>query len=177
MVRAFSGAGSTQEPIELGAAELGSGEEVGTRVTRQAGQCTFSGDVRLRVLSWSLGHATARWQDLAAALSGWEWDVALLRHLPPRWPVPVATALDAEFRCAPRPGGGGSMLSRLLAVRRDAEAGARVGTAVILARRDRLVAQWPADPRHSPRVGAHAARLACGIWVGNLASRSRALKP
>jgi hypothetical protein len=124
--------------------------------------------LRLRVLSWNLGPGGARWQDLAAALAGWEWDVALLRDLPARWPVAVATALDAEFRC-PSPGGAGWM-RRLLGSRPAAllsPAGAGE-TDAILARYDRIVAEWPVAGQRGPETTINAARLACGVWVGNV---------
>jgi hypothetical protein len=124
--------------------------------------------LRLRVLSWNLGPGNARWQDLAAVLSGWEWDVAALRGLPPRWPLPLSKSLDAEFRYAPAGGEEGSPLRRLLSrgpVPLVRAAGGPVDA--IMARRDRIVSEWPADDRRVRQAGVHVARLACGIWVGN----------
>jgi hypothetical protein len=128
-----------------------------------------AGVLRLRVLSWNLGPGAARWQDLAAALAGWEWDVALLRGVPARWPDAVATALDAEFRCAP-PGGTGRLRQLLgaggpggLLSRRGAGA-----TDAILARYDRIVGEWPDGGRRVPEPAVSAARLACGVWIGNV---------
>jgi hypothetical protein len=124
--------------------------------------------LRLRVLSWKLGPGGARWQDLAAALAGWEWDVALLRGVPGRWPVAMATALDAEFRCAP-PGGPG-WLRRLLGSGPGAllSPGTAGVTDAILARYDRIVAEWPDGGQRVPEPAVSAARLACGVWVGNV---------
>ncbi|MEO6858230.1 MAG: hypothetical protein ABI323_06540 [Solirubrobacteraceae bacterium] len=122
--------------------------------------------MRLRVLSWTLRPGNARSQDLAAALAGWEWDVALLRHLPSQWALPVATALDSEFRCTPRSAGRDSLLRRLLSASPQRVDGS--GSDAILARRDRVVAEWPVDRRRPTRTGIHAARLACGLWIGNL---------
>jgi hypothetical protein len=151
-----------EQLIQLSGAELCSGEEV----ARQAQQCTFPVSVRLRVLSWTLGPGNARWQELAAALAGWEWDVALLRHLPSRWALPVATALDSEFRCTPPSAGRDSLLRRLLSA--SPQSAERSGSDAVLARRDRVVAEWPVDRRRPTRAGIHAARLACGLWMGNL---------
>jgi hypothetical protein len=127
-----------------------------------------AGVLRLRVLSWNLGPGGARWQDLAAALAGWEWDVTLLRGVPGRWPVAVATALDAEFRCAP-PGGPG-WLRRLLGSGPGTllSPGAAGATDAILARYDRIVAEWPDGGQRVPEPAVSAARLACGVWVGNV---------
>jgi hypothetical protein len=123
--------------------------------------------LRLRLLSWNLGPESPRWQDLAAVLAGWEWDVAALRGLAPRWPLPLARALDAEFRYAPAGGEAGSRLGRLLSwgpAPLTRQAGGRVDA--IVARRDRIVSEWPADHRHVQRAGVHVARLACGVWIG-----------
>jgi hypothetical protein len=129
--------------------------------------------LRLRLLSWNLGPGTVRWPELAAVLAGWDWDVAVLRRLPGRWALPLATALDAEFRYAPTGGHAGSRLQRLLS-RGAFSPPALPGGAVdaILARRDRVVAEWPADARQARNIGVHAARLACGIWIGSLAGAS-----
>jgi hypothetical protein len=125
--------------------------------------------LRLRVLSWNLGPENARWQDLAAVLSGWEWDVAALRGLPARWPLPLSKSLDAEFRYAPAAGGENvTRLRRILSwgpVPLARSAGSPVDA--IMARRDRIVSEWPADDRRLQQAGVHVARLACGIWVGN----------
>ncbi len=36
--------------------------------------------------------------EFAAALAGWEWDVALLQEVPPWWPEPLANATGAQQR-------------------------------------------------------------------------------
>jgi hypothetical protein len=124
--------------------------------------------LRLRVLSWNLGPENARWQDLAAVLSGWEWDVAALRGLPPRWPLPVSKILDAEFRYASAGTQERSRLRRVLSWGPVPLARSRGGPVdAIMARRDRIVSEWPADDRRLRAAGVHVARLACGIWVGN----------
>lgn len=61
--------------------------------------------VALRVLTWNLFHGRARpgrnhdlFNEFAALLAGWEWDVALLQEVPPWWPQPLARACDAQER-------------------------------------------------------------------------------
>jgi endonuclease/exonuclease/phosphatase family metal-dependent hydrolase len=39
--------------------------------------------------------------EFAAALAGWEWDVALLQEVPPWWPPELARTAGAEQRTAP----------------------------------------------------------------------------
>src|ERR687896_730461 len=57
----------------------------------------------MRVLTWNLFHGRAlppAGRDLqpqfAAALAGWDWDVALLQEVPPWWPPALARACDAQ---------------------------------------------------------------------------------
>jgi endonuclease/exonuclease/phosphatase family metal-dependent hydrolase len=59
----------------------------------------------LRVLTWNLMHGRAvppagreLFEEFAAALEQWEWDVALLQEVPPWWPAPLGGHLDADFR-------------------------------------------------------------------------------
>ena len=61
----------------------------------------------MRVLTWNLYHGRAvppAGRDLlaefAAALAGWDWDVALLQEVPPWWPPALARACDAQQRSA-----------------------------------------------------------------------------
>lgn len=63
--------------------------------------------MRLRVLTWNLMHGRSvppagrdLYQDFAAALAGWEWELALLQEVPPWWPERLATALGrgAQYR-------------------------------------------------------------------------------
>src|SRR3954453_18489878 len=59
----------------------------------------------MRGLTWNLFHGRAvppAGRDLriefAAALAGWEWDVALLQEVPPWWPPELAAAAGAQHR-------------------------------------------------------------------------------
>jgi endonuclease/exonuclease/phosphatase family metal-dependent hydrolase len=58
-------------------------------------------------LTWNLYHGRARepagrplLAEFAAALAGWEWDVALLQEVPPWWPPVLAEAAGADHRAA-----------------------------------------------------------------------------
>lgn len=57
----------------------------------------------MRVLTWNLFHGRSIPEtprsllpEFAAALAGWEWDVALLQEVPPWWPPPLARAAGAD---------------------------------------------------------------------------------
>ena len=61
----------------------------------------------MRVLTWNLFHGRAQppagrdlQREFAAALAGWDWDVALLQEVPPWWAPALAEACDAEQRTA-----------------------------------------------------------------------------
>lgn len=133
--------------------------------------------MRLRVLTWNLMHGRARpsaGRDLrpefTAALAGWEWDVALLQEVPPWWPEPLAADLCAEYRMVLTSRNGLLTLRRAIATRwPDLTRSNSGGCNAILARQDRIIAHHTRLLRRYPeRRWLHAARLACGIWVGNL---------
>jgi endonuclease/exonuclease/phosphatase family metal-dependent hydrolase len=133
--------------------------------------------MRLRVLTWNLMHGRARpsaGRDLrpefTAALAGWEWDVALLQEVPPWWPEPLAADLHAEYRLVLTSRNGLRPLRRAIATRwPDVVRSNGGGCNAILARQDRIIAHHTRLLRRYPeRRSLHAARLACGIWVGNL---------
>jgi endonuclease/exonuclease/phosphatase family metal-dependent hydrolase len=59
----------------------------------------------VRVLTWNLYHGRSvppsgrsLLNEFAAALAGWEWDVALLQEVPPWWPPMLAQAAGAQQR-------------------------------------------------------------------------------
>ncbi len=59
----------------------------------------------MRVLTWNLYHGRSvppsgrsLLNEFAAALDGWEWDVALLQEVPPWWPPLLARRADAQHR-------------------------------------------------------------------------------
>ncbi len=130
----------------------------------------------LRVLTWNLRHGRAQpparrdlLPEFRAALAGWEWDVALLQEVPPRWAARLGTALGAEYRNVLTSRNGLRAVRRAVAVRPDLIKSNRGGANTILARHDRIVAERTQRLGWLPeRRWAHAVRLACGIWVTNV---------
>jgi endonuclease/exonuclease/phosphatase family metal-dependent hydrolase len=133
--------------------------------------------MRLRVLTWNLMHGRSvppaghdLFDEFAGALSGWEWDVALLQEVPPWWPSPLCATIGCDQRAV--------LTSRnaLLAVRRavatrwpDLIKSNGGGCNAILVRggaidehRTFRLCLWP------ERRWLHAVRLEAGAWVGNL---------
>lgn len=109
-------------------------------------------------------------REFTAALTSWEWDVALLQEVPPWWPGQLADALAAEYRLVV------TSRNSLLAVRKaiatrwpDVIKSHGGGANAILARRDRIVAHRTLRLSLIPeRRWAHGVRLACGIWLVNM---------
>lgn len=133
----------------------------------------------MRVLTWNLFHGRAvpgAGRDLeaefAAALGGWDWDVALLQEVPPWWPPALARACDAQARTA--------LTSRnaLLPVRRflarhvpDLIKSNGGGANAILVRpaAGAIAAHRSVVLRRRPeRRVCHAVELSGGAWVANL---------
>jgi endonuclease/exonuclease/phosphatase family metal-dependent hydrolase len=133
----------------------------------------------MQVLSWNLFHGRARTGrtgsgellgEFAAALAGWDWDVALLQEVPPWWPRPLAERTRASMRM--------KLTSRneLLALRAalarrwpDVMKSGGGGCNAILVRgqaiaehRATRLCWWP------ERRWTHAVRLADGTWAANL---------
>jgi endonuclease/exonuclease/phosphatase family metal-dependent hydrolase len=133
--------------------------------------------VHLRVLTWNLMHGRSLpparrdlFDDFTAALSRWEWDVALLQEVPPWWPARVAHRLTAEYRLALTSRNALPRLRRTLARRwPDVVKSQGGGANAILARRDRIVAHHIQELTRTPeRRVAHGVLLGCGLWVVNL---------
>jgi endonuclease/exonuclease/phosphatase family metal-dependent hydrolase len=130
----------------------------------------------MRVLTWNVFHGRAvppagrdLEREFAAALAGWDWDVALLQEVPPWWPSRLAGQYDVALtsrnallplrralaRRAPdlMRSGGGSANAILV----------RGGEQRIAARALRRLRLWP------ERRVVHAVRLEpSGVWVANL---------
>ncbi len=131
----------------------------------------------MRVLTWNLFHGRAippAGRDLlpefAAALAGWEWDVALLQEVPPWWAPALGRACDASARTALTSRNELPALRRALARRapdlvKSGGGGANVilvrGATITDHRRVRL-RRWP------ERRVCHAVALDSGLWVANL---------
>jgi endonuclease/exonuclease/phosphatase family metal-dependent hydrolase len=128
-------------------------------------------------LTWNLYHGRAKppagrplLSEFAAALAGWEWDVALLQEVPPWWPEPLAAAAGAHSVSA--------LTSRnaLLPARRfvaerwpDLIKSNGGGSNAILARGSGLADhRVEVLTRRPERRVAHGARLDDGTWVVNL---------
>lgn len=129
------------------------------------------------MLTWNLFHGRSvppagreLLGEFAAALEGWEWDVALLQEVPPWWPPTLARRLGAEYRQALTSRNALPDVRRALARRwPDVLKSQGGGANAILARRDRIVAHRVQRLTRFPeRRVAHGVSLGCGVWVVNL---------
>jgi endonuclease/exonuclease/phosphatase family metal-dependent hydrolase len=130
----------------------------------------------MRVLSWNLFHGRSvpesrrdLFDEFAAALAGWEWDVALLQECPPWWPASLAGACGALDRHVLTSRNALPALRRAVAVRRpDLARSNGGGCNAILVRGlevdEHRVARLCRLPE---RRWLHAVRLD-RLWVGNL---------
>ena len=130
----------------------------------------------MRVLTWNLYHGRAvppAGRDLlpefAAALAGWEWDVALLQEVPPWWPPALARACDAQQRTALTSRNALLALRRVIAQRApDLLKSNGGGANAILVRgaigehRRLRLRRWP------ERRVCHGVQLGNGVWCANL---------
>jgi len=131
----------------------------------------------LRVLTWNLFHGRADppvgrplFDEFAAMLAGWSWDVALLQEVPPWWPPQLARATDADERHV--------LTSRnfLLPLRRwvaerwpDLIRSNGGGSNAILVRGGAIDGHASARLRRRPeRRWAHGVQLETGVWVVNV---------
>lgn len=133
----------------------------------------------MRVLTWNLYHGRAvppAGRDLlpafAAAIAGWDWDVALLQEVPPWWPPALARACAAQQRTALTSRNGLPALRRFVAQRvpdviKSNGGGAnailvRAAGGSIVEHRRVLLRRWP------ERRACHGIELASGVWCANL---------
>jgi endonuclease/exonuclease/phosphatase family metal-dependent hydrolase len=130
-----------------------------------------------RVLTWNLKHGRAvpsaghdLFDEFAAALADWEWDLALLQEVPPWWPAPLAARVDATERLVLTSRNALLGVRRAIAVRWPDVIKSNGGSAnAILVRGDgiaehrvRRLCIWP-ERRWVHAVRLHDAR----IWVAN----------
>lgn len=115
-------------------------------------------------------------EEFSAALAGWPWDVALLQEVPPWWPQTLAARIGERSEACVQARLVLTSRNSLLALRRalavrwpDLIKSNGGGANAILARsldivehRTLRLCLWP------ERRWLHAARLATGLWVGNL---------
>jgi endonuclease/exonuclease/phosphatase family metal-dependent hydrolase len=128
----------------------------------------------VRVLTWNVYHGRADppagrplEREFAAALAGWDWDVALLQEVPPWWPPRLADEYDVAL----------TSRNALLPVRRwlaerwpDLIKSNGGGANAILVRGQRIAARGRRRLRVWPeRRVVHAVGLEpSGCWVANL---------
>ncbi|HWK30329.1 MAG TPA: hypothetical protein VNS09_27425 [Solirubrobacter sp.] len=108
--------------------------------------------------------------EFAAALAGWEWDVALLQEVPPWWPPLLARAAHAEHRQRNTSRNAGQALRRAISSRNPDVLKANGGGAnAILVRGNRTIHAHEAKRLTllPERRYAHAVRLDEG-WIVNV---------
>ena len=127
------------------------------------------------VVSWNLFHGRSSPPagrplavEFAAALAGWDWDVALLQEVPPWWPPSLARATRAQWSAQRTSRNLGLAARRAIAARNPDLLGANGGGAnailvrgPVFERRSARLTWWP------ERRWAHGVRTAQG-WVVNL---------
>ena len=136
----------------------------------------------MRVLTWNLygGRAVPAARrslqaEFAAALAGWEWDVALLQEIPPWWPPQLAQVTGAEPATVFTARNWGRAVRRRLGERDPDLWGSWAGGAnSILVRglgveehRRHRLRLWP------ERRWMHGVRLGDGTWVVNMHAHAR----
>jgi endonuclease/exonuclease/phosphatase family metal-dependent hydrolase len=133
--------------------------------------------VRVRVVTWNLYGGRAKppagrslLTEFAAALAGWEWDVALLQEVPPWWPRELARAAGAEQRHVLTARNWGRAIRRRLGERDPDRWGSWAGGSnAILARGGRIVEHRTRRLRWLPeRRWMHGVRLEDETWVINM---------
>jgi endonuclease/exonuclease/phosphatase family metal-dependent hydrolase len=131
----------------------------------------------LRVLTWNLMHGRAvppagrnLFDDFAATLAEWSWDVALLQEVPPWWPKLLGTRLHADWRLVRTSRNALLPVRRAIAVRwPDLIKSNGGGANAIMALPERIVEHRMLRLCRRPeRRWLHAVRLEGGLWVGNL---------
>jgi endonuclease/exonuclease/phosphatase family metal-dependent hydrolase len=145
--------------------------------------------VVLRVLTWNLMHGRSRppagrylLDEFAAALAGWEWQLALLQEVPPWWPYELCSRLGpgVEYRCVLTSRNALLPLRRAIALRlpdviKSNGGGAnavlvRDGALRVAEHRTLRLALWP------ERRWLQAVRLTADgltLWAGNLHASGR----
>lgn len=133
--------------------------------------------MRLRVLIWNLLHGRSvpgagheLPDEFAAALAGWDWDVALLQEVPPWWPPAMCGRIGCEQRSVLTSRNALLPLRRAIAIRwPDAIKSNGGGANAILVRRGGIVEHRTFRLRVWPeRRWLHAVQLASGTWIANL---------
>jgi len=132
----------------------------------------------LRVLTWNLKHGRAvpsagvnLFDEFAAALAGWEWDLALLQEVPPWWPARLAGEHALVLTSRNFGLGGRRILAERWPDAVKSNGGGCNATLVqgrsIVERRVLRLRWWP------ERRWLLSVRLDDGLWVGNLHASGR----
>jgi endonuclease/exonuclease/phosphatase family metal-dependent hydrolase len=127
-------------------------------------------------LTWNLYHGRSPspagrslLDEFAAALAGWEWDVALLQEVPPWWPPSLAAATGAGQRSVLTARNGLLKLRRAISSRNPDILKANGGGAnTILVRGPILEHRTTLLTRLPERRMAHGVRLDDGGWIVNV---------
>ncbi len=136
----------------------------------------------MRVLTWNVFHGRSRppagrdlFEEFAAAIAAWPWDVALLQEVPPWWPRRLAERSRASMRM--------NVTGRVLlpgVQRRVADRWPDVmkswggGSNAILVRDARIADHREQRLRWLPeRRWMHAVRLEGGTWLANIHAQTR----
>jgi endonuclease/exonuclease/phosphatase family metal-dependent hydrolase len=137
----------------------------------------------LHVLTWNLMHgrsippaARDLFEEFAARLVGWEWDVALLQETPPWWPRELAERTGADHRLVLTSRNSLLSLRRAIAVRWPDLIKSNGGGANAILVRGQVVVEHRVQRlcRLPERRWVHAVRLEDGVWVANLHTASDA---
>jgi endonuclease/exonuclease/phosphatase family metal-dependent hydrolase len=132
-------------------------------------------------LTWNLYHGRSPTpvgrslaNEFAAALAGWEWDVALLQEVPPWWPPPLARAAGAEQRTVLTSRNFGLCVRRAISSRNPDILKANGGGSNAILVRGTIAEHRKVRLTWRPeRRWAHGVRLADGSWVVNVHSSTR----
>jgi endonuclease/exonuclease/phosphatase family metal-dependent hydrolase len=136
----------------------------------------------VRVLTWNLYHGRTvppsgrgRLAAFAAALAGWEWDVALLQEVPPWWPPRLAAAAGARARMQLTSRNWPLSLRRAVSTRNpDVLKSSGGGCNAILVRGRDVLEHRARRLRRLPEGRwVHGVRLRDGGWVVNVHSHNR----
>jgi endonuclease/exonuclease/phosphatase family metal-dependent hydrolase len=135
----------------------------------------------MRILTWNLFHGRSRppagrpqLSAFAAALAGWEWDVALLQEVPHWWPAPLAAAAGAEpFRQLTARNWIPSLQRAISSRNPDLLKSWGGGCNAILVRGAATEHRGLQLRRLPERRGAHGVRLGDGTWVVNMHAHNR----
>jgi endonuclease/exonuclease/phosphatase family metal-dependent hydrolase len=136
----------------------------------------------MRVLVWNLKHGRAvpsagrnLIEEFAAAITGWEWDVALLQEVPPWWPAQLAARAQATERHVLTSRNLGLPVRRFVASRwPDVAKSNGGGCNAILVRGARVLEHRRRRLSLLPeRRWVHGVRLDAGLWIWNLHLQGR----